>query len=268
MCTWKPDKSKLIKEIIKDDFICREDAIKFEAEEITKFIDDEKNENYNIPNIGFHTCNTVIVKDDEKLIRVSTNDPRYVSGELTAYNKGMITVKDANGNCFRTSVETPDYKAGKLIPALDNKGKITVRLRNGTCINVSTNDTRYTSGELIAASVGFVTVFDINGNTFRVSVDDPRYVNGELKHISVGHKNAAVSKKLKNTVGVIDENGNNIRISIDDPRYTSGKLQHWSKNKNTDTVPVRDVKTGKCFRVLKTDPRYISGELIHIAKKY
>lgn len=56
MQAWKPeDKSRLIKEIIKDDFVTRDDAVEFESLIIEKNIDDNLNENYNIPNKGFHT---------------------------------------------------------------------------------------------------------------------------------------------------------------------------------------------------------------------
>lgn len=56
MVTWKPeDKSRLIKEIIKDDFETREDAIEYESELISETIDDNLNRNYYIPSKGFHT---------------------------------------------------------------------------------------------------------------------------------------------------------------------------------------------------------------------
>jgi len=54
--TWEPeDENRLQKEIIKDDFETREDAIKFEANLIEKYIDNELNENYHIPPNKFHT---------------------------------------------------------------------------------------------------------------------------------------------------------------------------------------------------------------------
>ena len=53
--SWNPeDESRLVKEIIKDDFKTREDAIEFESNLIEKYIDNELNENYHIPNKGFH----------------------------------------------------------------------------------------------------------------------------------------------------------------------------------------------------------------------
>lgn len=56
MTAWKPkDKSRLVKEIIKDDFETRENAIEFEDELIGQYIDEELNENYHRPHKGFHT---------------------------------------------------------------------------------------------------------------------------------------------------------------------------------------------------------------------
>ena len=56
MKSWTPvDEGRLVKEIIRDDFETREDAIDFEDEIIGKYIDDELNENYYRPHNGFHT---------------------------------------------------------------------------------------------------------------------------------------------------------------------------------------------------------------------
>lgn len=55
MKVWKPNKSNLLKTIIKDDFLNREDAIQYESQLISEHIKDELNENYHIPTNGFHT---------------------------------------------------------------------------------------------------------------------------------------------------------------------------------------------------------------------
>jgi len=52
--TWNPKLDSLVKVILKDNFQTREDAIEYEAALIEKHIDDELNENYHIPNKGFH----------------------------------------------------------------------------------------------------------------------------------------------------------------------------------------------------------------------
>jgi hypothetical protein len=54
MVTWKPNKKNLIKEIIKSDFLNREDCIKFEKDIIKNNIDNALNRNYHIPNEKCH----------------------------------------------------------------------------------------------------------------------------------------------------------------------------------------------------------------------
>ncbi len=49
MKTWKPDKAKLIKEILKSDFKTRNEANIFESDLIKSQISDKLNKNYNIP---------------------------------------------------------------------------------------------------------------------------------------------------------------------------------------------------------------------------
>jgi hypothetical protein len=49
MCKWKPDKTKLLKVIIKDDFVDRESALIFERNIILENTANTLNKNYNIP---------------------------------------------------------------------------------------------------------------------------------------------------------------------------------------------------------------------------
>lgn len=64
-----------------------------------------------------HTYNTTIVFDPivKKNIRVSKDDPRYISGELKSINKGKITVRDKNGLVFHVDKEDPRFLNGELI---------------------------------------------------------------------------------------------------------------------------------------------------------
>lgn len=56
MKTWKPeDKTRLIKTILKTEFNSMSDAIYDESKRIEKYIDNPLNENYHIPDKGFHT---------------------------------------------------------------------------------------------------------------------------------------------------------------------------------------------------------------------
>lgn len=54
MKTWNPNKENLLKEIIKDDFISRDDAMIFESMLIKENINNPLNRNFHIPNKGFH----------------------------------------------------------------------------------------------------------------------------------------------------------------------------------------------------------------------
>ena len=46
---------------------------------------------------------------------VSSDDPRYLSGELVGICKGTITVKDRKGNKFRVDKNDPRYVTGELV---------------------------------------------------------------------------------------------------------------------------------------------------------
>jgi hypothetical protein len=161
MKTWKPEKNKLKKYILSDIFKDRESAILFESEEISKNIKNILNRNYHIPSTGFHTFGTVTTKDSNgNTFQVSTDDPRYLSGELVGVSKGKIPVRDKNGNTFQ----------------------------------VSTDDPRYLSGDLTHITIGLLNVKDENENILKVSIDDPRYLSGDLKPIWIGKKHTQDAK--------------------------------------------------------------------------
>jgi len=88
--TWKPeDETRLLKEIISDEFDTREEAIELEAKLIEDNINDDLNENYFIPNKGFHTMGTVTVRDENgNTFQVNMNDERYISGKIKHINVG------------------------------------------------------------------------------------------------------------------------------------------------------------------------------------
>ncbi len=120
MKTWKPDKTKLKKIILKDDFKTRDLAIIFESDEIKKEINDNLNRNYHIPNVGFCLSGRVTVKDIEgKCFTVAVDDPRYLSGELLHITKGIlpttIFVKDKEGRRLVVSRKDPRYLSGELV---------------------------------------------------------------------------------------------------------------------------------------------------------
>lgn len=110
-------------------------------------------------NLKSLNTNTILVKDkDGNRFRVKKDDPRYLSGELVAHNRGMINAYDTNGNKFYISIDDPRYLSGELI-----------------------SQSKYHMHDK-------VIVKDSNGNNFCVDKNDPRYLSGELKPITTGRK--------------------------------------------------------------------------------
>ena len=182
----------------------------------------------------------VVTKDKSgNIFVVSTDDPRYLSGELKHNTSGFAVVKDENGNTFQISIDDPNYHKYTHI----NKGKAIVIGENGTPIRISIDDPNYHKYTHI--NKGKVMAKDNEGKTIRVSKDDPRLISGELVGITKGE------------ITVKDKQGNKIKVSKNDPRFKTGELHGYRKN----LVTVKD-KDGNIFSVNKNDPRYINGEVL------
>lgn len=64
-----------------------------------------------------HTKGMLTVKDkDGNTSMVNTNDPRYLSGKLNAIRKNCILVKDSKGNSMVVDKTDERYLSGELIP--------------------------------------------------------------------------------------------------------------------------------------------------------
>ena len=86
MKSWRPDKKKLIKTIIKEGFKTREECIKHERELILSHRDDILNMNGHIPGIGFNTNGLgQYVDENGKVFRVSKNDELVLNGVLKPF---------------------------------------------------------------------------------------------------------------------------------------------------------------------------------------
>lgn len=133
---------------------------------------------------------------------------------------GKLPVKDKEGNTFSVSTDDPRYLSGELQSV--NKNKILTKDKEGNIFSVLINDPRYQSGELIPVATGCTVVKDEYGNKFLVSVDDPRFLSGELSGVTKG------IPTNRETISVKDVDGNTCRVSTNDPRYLSGELQHTS----------------------------------------
>ena len=66
---------------------------------------------------------------------------------LTSFSKGFITVKDKEGNSVRISKDDPRYLSGELVGI--TKGKIPTKDKEGRTIIVDINDERFKTGELV-----------------------------------------------------------------------------------------------------------------------
>lgn len=86
MKSWKPDKKKLVKIIIKYDFENREDCISYERDLIIKHRLDILNMNAHIPGVGFKTVGLgQYVDKNNKVHRVSKDDELVLSGLLKPF---------------------------------------------------------------------------------------------------------------------------------------------------------------------------------------
>ena len=89
MKCWKPDKTKLIKTIIKCDFINREECMLFESNIIIEHKCDSLNKNAHIPGVGFHTSGLgQFVNKNGKVFRVDKNDELVLNGYLLPFWTG------------------------------------------------------------------------------------------------------------------------------------------------------------------------------------
>lgn len=102
--TWIPeDESRLIKEILKDDFKTREDAIEYEAMIIKEVIKDKLNENYHIPNKNFNWYGKNFSDEHKRRLSVSSKGKfskkwfidkyGYVSGSIL-YNSRCDKIRN------------------------------------------------------------------------------------------------------------------------------------------------------------------------------
>ena len=146
----------------------------------------------------------------------STNDPKYLSGELVGATKGKIVVKNKDGIIFQVDKDDPRYLSGELVGK--NKGKISVIDIDGKTSQVDINDPRYLSGMLVSV-INKISVYNKQNELIRVYPNDKRILSGHL------------IKRDKRRIYVEDNNGIKYRIHIDNPKYISGELKKITGNK-------------------------------------
>lgn len=136
------------KEILKF-FDTSKEAFEYEAEIVNENLS-RKEECYNIlpGGLNFDNSGLVTVKDNEgNALKVSVNDPRYLSGELVGINTGFVAVKDNNGNTLRVPSDDSRYLSGELVGIA--KGKALYKDKNGKCFLLCKDDIMIVDKELI-----------------------------------------------------------------------------------------------------------------------
>lgn len=113
------------KEIIRY-FETSEEAFEYERNFVTEeLVNDSMC--YNMKTGGDGWCNQyvkrnkVVVTDGTSVMQVGKDDERYKSGELVSIVKGMVNVRDDDGNTFKVPTTDERYLSGELVSA--NKGR-------------------------------------------------------------------------------------------------------------------------------------------------
>lgn len=125
---------------------------------------------------------TVSVKDANGMCyRVRCDDERLISGELTYVSKNMSTVRDSNGNMFQLHKDDPRIKSGDVCSI--RKGSVKVLdFRNGKKYTTNDNNPLLATMEIIPTSKNFRCIaIDKEGFIFCTNIFDSRFSTGEIR---------------------------------------------------------------------------------------
>jgi hypothetical protein len=126
MKSWKPDKKKLIKTIIRFDFENREDCIRYERELIIKHRLDCLNRNAHIPGEGFKTVGLgQYIDENGKIYRLSKEDELVVNGTLKPFWSGKKHNEDSKKKMSESALgkKITDETRKKMSESKKNKLK-------------------------------------------------------------------------------------------------------------------------------------------------
>jgi len=116
MAVWNPDKNKLKKIIIRDDFLNREEAIELEILLIKENIKDPLNENYHIPDKGFPSYGMTIGKTSlGDLVFTDKDDIRFKTGELVHFRKGVKPSDETINKIKKAIADKGGYSGEKIL---------------------------------------------------------------------------------------------------------------------------------------------------------
>ncbi len=213
------------------------------------------------------TKGLVTVRDkDGNCFDVRKDDPRYLSKELLPACIGLATVRDNEGRCFKISVNDPDYIAGKYIPVSKGnkgiKGKTTI-YKDGTYLLVEVKDLdkyKELGWEIRSKCRGRIS--PTKGMVHLMKGDEHIMVKKSKmqEYIDDGWVNKRNVQPFKGTV-CLTKDGKNLYI---DPKNIQSYLDAgWSKggtsrNKGKVTCSLDDGKT--YVQLDKNDPLILSGK--------
>lgn len=107
--------------------------------------------------------------------------------------RGYVTVKDSFGNCMKVSVNDPRYISGELVQA--NAGMVNVIDEHGNKFKVTQEE--FNTGKYKHQNAGKVDVFDpVLGRVTKIDKTDPRYISGELVPYRSENTKAKASKNM------------------------------------------------------------------------
>ena len=117
------------------------------------------------------------------------------NSKLSAANKGLATAKDPKGKIIRISTDDPRWETKELVG--HTVGMATVKDHSGKIHKVSVDDPRIISGEFMGVTKGLAMMKDSAGNRYQVPKDDPRIATGELVGITKGHAQSQESNNRR-----------------------------------------------------------------------
>ena len=103
--------------------------------------------------------------------------------KLSLYEKKIVNEDTIKDPLCLNLIEGGDWGERKIT----TKGLVTVRDKNGDCFDVRIDDPRYLSGEYKSVNHGSTTVRDKDGKTFRVNIDDELYRSGYYTSVLKGN---------------------------------------------------------------------------------
>ena len=105
MVAWKPNKLNLVKTILRTDFKTRDEAIIEERRLIIECINDDLNQNYNIPGVGFHNNGRIFsdtTRQKMRLARLGDKNPNF--GKIQSEEVRRKISESAKNRIYTTEI--------------------------------------------------------------------------------------------------------------------------------------------------------------------